>query len=256
MNTVAKQPPLVVDIETAQTAVVRTPAPQTDVMAVIERVASNPDADITKLERLIDLKRTLDADRARAEFNAAFAEMQPKIPVIIERGNTDKGTYAELEDIVEVIRPILAGYGFALSHKTEWPSATQLRVVGILRHRGGHQETSEFLSSGDQSGSKNAIQALGSANSYGRRYTTKDLLNIVTRRDDDDGRSSEVYKAPEAPDGFEEFWNGLRYVAPDGMKRLTEVFNAASKPLRDHLLKHHAKDWAAVKNQAQKAARS
>lgn len=224
-------------------------------MAVIERVASNPDADIAKLERLIELKRTLDADLARAEFNAAFSAMQPEIPVIIERGQTDKGTFAELEDIVEIVRPILARHGFSLSHRTEWPSETRVRVVGILRHRSGHQEMSEFLSGADQSGSKNGIQALGSTVSYGRRYTTKDLLLIVTRREDDDGRKSEQGKVPEAPEGFEKFVNSLEYVAPDGIARLTEIFNAAAKPLRDHLLKHHAKDWAALKTKAQKAGR-
>jgi hypothetical protein len=226
MNTVAKQPPLVVDIETAQTAVVRTPAPQTDVMAVIERVASNPDADITKLERLIDLKRTLDADRARAEFNAAFAEMQPKIPVIIERGNTDKGTYAELEDIVEVIRPILAGYGLSSSR------------AGIT------------------SGSKNAIQALGSdaflraalhddraaEHRHARAMTTTASSEVQERRRGA-GRLREVLERPEVR-------RAGRDRAPDGGVQRRRRSRCA-----DHLLKHHAKDWAALKNQAQKAAR-
>lgn len=257
MASATKQPELIRDLETVTpgTNLPATAQPPSDMMLVIERVASNPDADIAKLERLIELKRTIDADHARAEFNAAFAVMQPKIPVIIERGNTDKGTYAELEDIVEVIRPILAEYGFALNHKTEWPSPTQVRVVGILRHRGGHQEISEFLSAGDTSGSKNAIQALGSANAYGRRYTTKDLLNIVSRREDDDGRKSEDFKKPEAPVGFDGWVTDLTAVADEGIARLTDAFNKSKDEFKKHILKHFPKDWAALKTKAQKAGK-
>src|SRR6185369_8501881 len=115
------------------------------------------------------------------------AQMQGEIPVVIERAKTNNGTYAPLEDIQDVIRPILQKYGFYLSFRTEWPNEKTVKVVGILTHKDGHERTSEFLSGADASGNKNAIQGLGSANHYGRRYTTKDLLNITSRGVDDDG---------------------------------------------------------------------
>ena len=39
----------------------------------------------------------------------------------------------------------------------------------------------------DTSGSKNAIQAVGSSISYGKRYTAGALLNLTSRGEDDDG---------------------------------------------------------------------
>jgi hypothetical protein len=101
MATAAKQAPLVVDIETKTAA--------TDVMLVIERVASNPDADIAKLERLIELKRTIDADHARAEFYAAFAEMQGKSPRSPRRARSRlrgkvRSRFAKNEDIQKVVK--------------------------------------------------------------------------------------------------------------------------------------------------------
>jgi hypothetical protein len=39
----------------------------------------------------------------------------------------------------------------------------------------------------DSSGGKNNIQGMGSSFSYGKRYTTTALLNIVTEGEDDDG---------------------------------------------------------------------
>jgi hypothetical protein len=194
----AKQPPLVVDIETKPTVLpaeaksaLPAPAPSTDVMLVIERVASNPDADIAKLERLIELKRTIDADRARSEFYAAFAEMQGEIPEITEKGEIKvdglvRSRFAKNEDIQKVVKPILQKHGFALSFRNEFlPELKSIKVIGILSHRSGHTERDEFIAAADTSGSKNAIQALGSTRSYGQRYTTIALLNIATREDDD-----------------------------------------------------------------------
>lgn len=236
------------------------PPQGSDVMLVIERVASNPDADISKLERLIELKRTIDGDRARAEFYAAFAEMQGEIPEITEKGEIKveglvRSRFAKNEDIQKVVKPILQRHGFALSFRNEFlPELKAVKVIGILSHRSGHSERDEFIAAADTSGSKNAIQALGSTRSYGQRYTTIALLNIATR-EDDDGQRSEDHKKPESPEGFDKYVTSLQDVAPEGMARLTEVFNGAPKPLQQHLLKHYAKDWAALKNQAQRGAK-
>lgn len=252
------------DIETVKpgsTVPATRPAqPADEMMSVIERVASNPDADITKLERLIDLKRSIDADRARTAFNTAFAAMQGKLPVIDERGaikvdGAVRSRYAKYEDIQAAIRPVLMEFGFSIRHRNEVLQNGQLKIVGILSHREGHSEQDEFICPPDTGGGKPGIQAIGSTRSYGMRYTTIALLNIETRGLDDDGQRSEEKQAPAAPDGFEKFWNGLEYVAPEGMARLTEIFNAAAKPLQQYLLQHHARDWAALKNKAQKAGR-
>ena len=53
--------------------------------------------------------------------------------------------------------------------------------AGDLTHARGHSEKVWLQASRDDSGNKNAIQALGSTISYGRRYTTCDLLNITSR---------------------------------------------------------------------------
>ncbi|WP_409524602.1 ERF family protein [Pseudomonas sp.] len=41
----------------------------------------------------------------------------------------------------------------------------------------------------DTSGSKNAVQAVGSSTSYGKRYVMSALLNLTTRGEDDDGHA-------------------------------------------------------------------
>jgi hypothetical protein len=59
-------------------------------------------------------------------------------------------------------------------------------VTGVLA-RSGHREETTITLQHDSTGSKNPVQAVGSTNSYGKRYTAFLLLNIVSRGEDDDG---------------------------------------------------------------------
>lgn len=220
-----------------------------DAVTMFERLAKDPAVDVDKLQRLIDMQERIMRRQAEAAYNADFSVMQPEIPVIIEKGKTDKGTFAELEDIVEVVRPILAKHGFALTHKTEWPEKATVRVIGILTHRDGHRETSEFIAGADQSGSKNAIQALGSSVSYGRRYTTKDLLCIVTRGEDNDGKTAEAGKEPT---GYADWFAKLEKAAERGLTILTAGFNEGSPEFKNYVTRTDKARWLALKTQAGK----
>lgn len=216
-------------------------------LPMIERLAAMPEFDVAKLEKLIDMQERILDRNAAAAFNIAFAQMQPKIPTIIERKSTDKGKYAPREDIVEVIRPILSEFGFSLSFRTEWPEKTVVKVVGILTHREGHSRESEFMSAADTSGSKNAVQALGSAVEYGRRYTTTDLLNIASRGGDDDARGS---GKPEPPAGFETWFVDMEAVAPEGIAKLQDAWNKSSKEFKEFTAKHYLDQWEQMKRKA------
>lgn len=237
----------------AQAALPAKVEPAGDSVALMfERLAKDQSVDVEKLERLIAMQERILRVNAESAFNAAFSKMQPEIPVIIERGHTDKGTFAELEDIVEAVRPILARHGFALTHQTQWPEPTRVRVIGILTHADGHQRTSEFLSGADTSGSKNAIQALGSAVSYGRRYTTKDLLCIVTRKEDDDAAKSEKYKQAPDPDGYDNWKADMEAVAGEGLAQLMAAFNKSSEVFRKRMAKVDVAWWERIRAKAPK----
>jgi len=176
---------------------------QTDaanLMAVISRAASDPNTDVDKLERLLGMYERITAQQAKASFTAALAEMQPNLPVIAENGaiSTDKGktvqsTYAKWEDINEAIRPFLHEYGFALSFRINRTDAL-VSVTGVLSHRDGHSDETTLDLPADGSGSKNAVQAVGSSVSYGKRYCAIALLNITSRAKgdhDDDGEAAD-----------------------------------------------------------------
>jgi len=226
----------VVDVDTPDTAL----AP---VVLNFERLAANPGVDVAKLERLIAMHEHILALQARTAFNQAFAAMAAEIPSIVAAtpGDGGKWFYARHEDIQQAVRPVLVKHGFGLSFRTEWPDARTIRVVGLLTHRDGHERESAFVTPADTSGSKNAVQALGSAISYGRRYTTADLLNITTRdMRDDDGHTAVPPPARSSvpvqhPSGFLVWRARLQRDAAFGTRALEQAYLDSTKEQRLHL---------------------
>lgn len=213
---------------------------------MFERLARDPSVPVEKLEKLIELQERIMRHQAKSAFDAAFAEMQGEIPTITERGEilvngVLRSKYAKHEDILDVVKPILQRHGFALRHRNIFENGT-LRIVGILSHRSGHSEEDEFVAKADDSGSKNAIQALGSTRAYGARYTTIALLNIATREPglrDDDGHASEKAGRPDVPEppGFTPWLATLDGIADGGMAAFTEAWNKSRVEYRNHLIK-------------------
>lgn len=229
--------------------IVRANALPPDMAALIERVLTDPTADVSKLDALIKLNERVMDRAAEAEFHAAFVPMQAQLQTVRELSRTDKTSYAAREDIVDIARPVLAEHGFGLSFRTEWPSARTVKVVGILTHTAGFSRTSEFLAEADATGSKNAIQALGSAVEYGRRYTTVDLLNIVTRKADDDGERTGHASAPE---GFALWWDDLSSTADEGSAALEAAWKQSPKAIKEYTLNKRKSEWSALKSKAAK----
>src|SRR5678815_4876632 len=106
-------------------------SPADNVALMFERLAKDPAVDVEKFERLMAMQERILAHNARSEYYAAFAEMQGKLPTVEERGESNNGKYALHEDIVEAVRPVLKEFGFILTHRTNFPDATTVRVVGI-----------------------------------------------------------------------------------------------------------------------------
>lgn len=242
----------------AEFATMAGPEPASLALEIV-RLAANPQIDVAKLGALIDLQERVERRDAEGAFNRAFAEMQARIPVIVERGKADRGekggaySYAKFEDVLDVLRPILHAHGFGISHETEYPeTGTRVKVTGILTHRDGHSRRSVFVAGADSGGGKNSVQAMGSSTSYGRRYTTFDLLGIATRAQDDDAQAAEQ---KPGPDGFDDWWSDLTAVADTGVAALEKAWADSSKELKAFAFKHRAKEWKALKAKAEGVTR-
>jgi hypothetical protein len=213
MNAVAK-----VETQGAEVATVHDMAGS--VLEIISRAARDPSVDIDKLERLLQMQERIQDREAKTAFNVALAAMQPKLPIITERGRIivkeklangkrdgdiiQDTSFARWEDINEEIRPLLSEHGFALTFRNGLSPDGKVRVTTVLKHTAGHEEETHFDLPHDSSGSKNAVQAIGSSTSYAKRYGVLSILNITTKGEDDNGVGTaplmvEQEKASDAP---------------------------------------------------------
>lgn len=161
---------------------------------VIERVAMNPNADIVKLEKLMDLQERIMNREEEKAFYADLATMQPELPRVIKSKDGHNSKYAPLEDINDAIRPAMQKHGFAVLFDIN-QGENCVEITTTLAHRLGHTKSLTIPLALDTSGSKNAVQAVGSTISYGKRYGICAILNISTG-DDNDGAS----KSDDLPD--------------------------------------------------------
>lgn len=168
------------------------------VLAMIERVVLNPNADMDKLEKMLDMQERILKRNGEQAFASDFAAMQSELPRIARNGliqikdkNTGRITqstpFAKLEDINDGVRPVLQRYGFGVSFSIDQTQAG-VTVTAKLLHKLGHSEKTSLTLPIDVSGSKNNVQGNGSTISYGKRYTLSAILNISTG-DDIDGNS-------------------------------------------------------------------
>lgn len=161
-------------------------------LSPIERIALNPEVDISKLQALVELKNAQDTKQARVAYHSAMAKLQAELPEIAENGEIMvngqiRSRYAKFEDIVRVTKPLLMKYGFSFSSKAHFDKGL-VTVTGIVSHEEGHHEDTQTVLPFDISGAKNSVQAIGSSLSYARRYLFTMLFNITTGGEDDDGR--------------------------------------------------------------------
>ncbi len=181
--------------------------PSGDVLGAIMQLAANPQIDVDRIDKLIQMHERMEDRQAMREFNEAFVRMQAMLPRVKRDGtleypkdkNKPQGEkyfvskFAKWETIHGAIMPVLTEHGFGLSFRIRprQGDGGGLGVSAVLRHNGGHVEEGEpFPVPLDTSGGKNNLQAYGSSLSYGKKYAAFAALNIATEGDDDDGKKS------------------------------------------------------------------
>lgn len=168
------------------------------IMQVITNLASDPNFDVVKLEKLMDLNERMLNRSAKEAFAADFVRMKPLLPKILRtKENTQtKSKYAPLEDINTIIDPILAEHGFGTSTKIIGQTDNTVTVRAELWHKGGHTEETTITLPLDDRGiagtvNKTKPHAISSSVTYNKRIAICALLNISTGDDRDGNQPSE-----------------------------------------------------------------
>lgn len=169
------------------------------VINMIDRAARDPSVDIDKLQRLMEMRKTIETEAAEKAFNiamkAAQAEMG-RISTDAENKQTRSryATYAKLDSI---LRPIYTKHGFSLSFdEGESPKPEHIRCLCYVSHDAGFTRTYRKDMPADGKGAKGGdvmtkTHATGAASSYGARYLLKGIFNVAIGEDDRDGNDPE-----------------------------------------------------------------
>jgi len=168
-------------------------------ISMIERVMMDPSSDLSKLERMLEMKERLEEKEARRAFDRAMAEAKSEIPPILKTGTVDytndkgKQTYFKhetLDGIAKIIDPILSKHGLSYRYRSKQENG-QLYVTCVVAHRDGCSEETTLQGGPDAGAGKNNFQAVGSAATYLQRYTLKLALGLSAAKDDDAGKAND-----------------------------------------------------------------
>ncbi len=202
MNAIVESRPFVGDLVADGGRGVVQPTPAPTPMHMLQ-AAMEKGADLATLEKLMDLQDRWEKKEAEKAFASAITQFKQNAPDILKRkrvhfefnNRTTDYMHAELSDVCEAAIKGLAAVG--ISHRWDIVEQTpaQITVECVLTHVAGHSQRTRLSGAPDPSGSKNAMQAIGSAVTYLQRYTLLAATGLATRGMDTDARVPEA--APE-----------------------------------------------------------
>jgi len=157
------------------------------------KIAVTQNLDIDKLTALMDLQMRWEANEARKAFVLAMNEFKANPPTITKNRHVSFGTgdratgynHATLDHVCEAVCKSLSAHGISHRWKTEQTEG-KISVTCVLTHQMGHSESTTLSGGADTSGSKNAIQAIGSTVTYLQRYTLLAATGLAAENTDND----------------------------------------------------------------------
>jgi len=183
-----------------------TVSENTAMVSMFERMASDPNVDVDKLERLMQMRERAVEREAESAFNIALSDAQARMGTIGADANNPqtRSKYASYGKLDSVLRPIYTSSGFALSFDTG-PDAPAdcVRVLCHVTHKAGHSRTYHVDMPADGKGAKGGdvmtkTHAVGAGMSYGMRYLLKMIFNVAVGEEDVDGNSVHVETITDA----------------------------------------------------------
>ncbi len=174
------------DLTTKQNNVVAIKDSATQYQRLME-IAINTNADVDKLEKLMDLQDRFEKKEAKKAFTQAMARFQSQCPVIKKTKTGHNFKYAPMCDVIDQVKTLESDCG--LSHRFEQDTQNDsISITCVVSHIDGHSEKLRLEALADQTGSKNAVQAIGSTITYLQRYSFLGSFGIATADEDMDGR--------------------------------------------------------------------
>jgi hypothetical protein len=159
------------------------------------------------VERMMAVRRELNAEAAKAAFDSAIRDFQAECPPIKKNRHVEGlYSYAPFETILAIVKPTMQKFGLSFTLDTDTESKDGWVIATCrITHVGGHSDVSRGkfpLGTGTRAMSTTQIYA--AALSFASRRVFCNALGIVTEGEDNDGRGGQPQPAgaskPEPPD--------------------------------------------------------
>lgn len=141
-------------------------------------------AEFGSVKEMLALTREHAADQAKRSFSIAIAAAKAELKPIVKNRDGHNTRYADFAAIANAIDPIITKHGLSYRFRTSQVDRSN-HVTCIVEHVDGHSEENTIGAPSDDSGKKNAIQAIGSALTYLQRYTLIQAFGLAVAHDDD-----------------------------------------------------------------------
>jgi len=173
---------------------------------MVERVAANPEADIDKMERLLDMQERILDKAAEQEFKTAMSQAQAEMTAVSKNASNPQthSQYADYAALDSALRPTYTKYGFSITFDTDPDKSPEgtVRILCEVSHSGGFSRIHTVDMDNTGKGAKGGdvmtkTHASGAAMTYGMRYLLKLAFNVAVGEFDPDG-NVEAEKPPAA----------------------------------------------------------
>jgi len=160
------------------------------------KLAISGGADLEKLEKLLILQERYEYNESKKAYNEAMAAFKADPPQIDKDRSVSFGSgkaaykHASLYNVTQKISSALSKHGLSASWSVKQEGA--ISVTCKITHIKGYSEETTISAPSDTSGSKNAIQAIGSTITYLERYGLLALCGLATFDSDTDAVVVEV----------------------------------------------------------------
>jgi len=125
----------------------------------------------------------------------ALADFQAEVPTIKKNASGYGYRFADLEEINNVIKPLLHKHGLGYAQPLD---GTDIKTIIFHVESGESLESVANIPQGVQLKGQNEFQVMGSAITYLRRYALSSVLGLVTD-EDADAAGEQVKRATAAP---------------------------------------------------------
>lgn len=163
-------------------------SPSQLILAALDRGVS-----IEALDKLAQLQERFEDRQAAKVYADAMAALQEEMPAIKKTktakitttsGGSYSYTYAPLDEIVKVLRPLAKKHGFSWRWNQEETKDGKARTTLRISHVAGHSEENHFTLPTESKSAMSAQQKQAAANTFAKRQTIVDGFGLITTDED------------------------------------------------------------------------